>query len=305
MDQNDNPPVFISSIFYGSVLQSGSTDQLAAELVIELILSVTFGYDAFVDSMSPTAGADNTTRDSVVEVHFVNSSLTLKAASANPGNLVSPNIIESMASSALTSAQLQDAMRDIGLELYQVGDQQIDDEDSLEAQLLTYQIVLGVVALVLLSIVFLLATAYCVRTRKLERRVKVLTTNTFGSQASDLNKTGVTAAPNSNLFKGEGTNPMFNISLQEFNNQDNRSISSGDSVLVGVEDNPEFQDYKVDQGRNSKADAPTFVGADGIASNNPLFSVQHSAPARPNESSDAGSFEDGDLGSPNPNFVFQ
>ncbi|MBD4894648.1 hypothetical protein GUF81_02845, partial [Xanthomonas citri pv. citri] len=79
---------------------------------------------------------------------------------------------------------------------------------------------------------FLLLAAYIVRTRKLERRVKVLSTNTFGSKASDLDKTGLhmDVIPNSNLFKGEGANPMFNTSFKEFDRQDSGSLSSGDSA---------------------------------------------------------------------------
>ena len=55
---------------------------------------------------------------------------------------------------------------------------------------------------------------------RLERRVKVLSTNTFGSQDSGMNKTGVDAVPNSNQFKGEGANPMWNTTVQDFQRQD-------------------------------------------------------------------------------------
>ncbi|XP_018016570.1 cadherin-23 [Hyalella azteca] len=271
----------------------------------KLVIRSTFGYLAFI-----TGGGDNTTRDSVVAAHFVdNATAPLRAADSAPGNIVPPNVIESLASSAVTSSQLQSSLRMLGLDLYQVGESPISNRDELEAQLLTYQITLAVVAMVLGSLVFLLTTAYCVRTRKLERRVKVLTTNTFGSHSSDLNRAGLAAVPNSNLFKGEGTNPMFNISLQEFNKQETGSINSGDSVLVGVEDNPEFRDYKAGQKQDnsSRMDAPAYVGADGVASNNPLFAVldQPSATAPSDQGSDGGSYVAGDLGTPNSNFIFQ
>ena len=49
------------------------------------------------------------------------------------------------------------------------------------------------------------------------------------------------------------------------------SISSGDSVLVGVEDNPEFKNYSLGEQKAEKTSAATFVGASGQVSNNPLF----------------------------------
>lgn len=48
--------------------------------------------------------------------------------------------------------------------------------------------------------------------------MKVLSTNTFGSQESDLNRAGAdfTKVPGSNLFTKEGANPMYNVSDADF-----------------------------------------------------------------------------------------
>lgn len=284
---------------------------------IEFILSSLFRYEAFIDSMNPTVGTDNTTLDSVLAVHFVNSSASQRNIDA-PGNLVARSVITSLASSGRLSTELQQELEQLGLHLYRIGDSEVTASQDLEQQLLTYQIVLGVVAMLLGSLVFLLLAAYIVRTRKLERRVKVLSTNTFGSKASDLDKTGLglqmDVIPNSNMFKGEGANPMFNTSFKEYDRQDSGSMSSGDSVLVGVEDNPEFRDYTGGDRPsliNTKDD--TFGKTGGMVSSNPLFSNMGKKSEGGDSDSnvdaaatsdDAQSQEAGDLGVTNSNFSF-
>ncbi|XP_076053066.1 cadherin-AgCad1-like [Oratosquilla oratoria] len=112
-----------------------------------------------------------------------------------------------------------------------------------------YQILLGVVSLVLGCFVLLLLSAYCVRTRSLQRRVKALTTNTFGSSESVRKLQEPDPVPGSNLYSGEMVNPVWSMdapteSQSRRKDRDTASIGSGDSVLVGVEDNPEFRDFK-------------------------------------------------------------
>ncbi|XP_047489336.1 cadherin-23-like [Penaeus chinensis] len=188
--------------------------------------------------------------------------------------------------------ELRRKLNEINLNLNSVGDEQIVSESN---DLLLLQVLLGVVSLVLGSLVILLLIAYCIRTRSLERQVKVLSTNTFGSKESDLNRAGMEmeVVPGSNMFKGEGANPMYNMSEDELRNDDTSSIGSGDSVLVGVEDNPEFKNYI---NRRVNAPASPFESASGARSID-----QVSAPAafagtsRSNPLLDMDGVEDRDL----------
>lgn len=90
----------------------------------------------------------------------------------------------------------------------------------------------------------------------------------FGSQDSGINRTA-DVAPNSNVYRVEGSNPIYSIEQSSNSNHDDsfdniryllmlyfsrdqlddllkklNSQSSGDSIFIGVEDNPEFRDYK-------------------------------------------------------------
>lgn len=52
--------------------------------------------------------------------------------------------------------------------------------------------------------------------------MQVLSTNTFGSKSSDLNRLGMDmmAVPGSNKFTTEGANPMYNMSEADLQNDD-------------------------------------------------------------------------------------
>ncbi|KAJ8921830.1 hypothetical protein NQ315_008462 [Exocentrus adspersus] len=114
-------------------------------------------------------------------------------------------------------------------------------EGVLQAWLVGVSVVLGALCLILL-------VTFVLKTRELNRRIKLLTTNKFGSQESGLNRLGV-SAPTTNKHAIEGSNPIFNVNgdgvKKELGNRDDfdrSSIRSGDSDLIGIEDNPEF-DY--------------------------------------------------------------
>lgn len=73
--------------------------------------------------------------------------------------------------------------------------------------------------------------------------MKALSQTKFGSAESVNNRVGVTL-PNTNVF-AEGSNPIFDAKINGKSSFTPRSSdSSGDSVLIGVEDNPEFASYK-------------------------------------------------------------
>jgi len=57
-------------------------------------------------------------------------------------------------------------MEKLGIDLYQIGESSVTDGDGDSDQLLLYQILLGVTAMVLGSLVFLLLASLIYRTRK-------------------------------------------------------------------------------------------------------------------------------------------
>ena len=89
----------------------------------------------------------------------------------------------------------------------------------------------------------------------LNRRVKALSSpTTFGSQDSGLNRIGA-VVPNTNKHTIEGSNPVWSVEghmVDDYDEMmvrkndpqfDNMSESSGDSVLIGVENNKEFDGF--------------------------------------------------------------
>jgi len=107
---------------------------------------------------------------------------------------------------------------------------------------------------------------FVIRGSRLNRKVAVLSQTKFGSQESGINRMGV-SFPNTNAHAVEGSNPVWNahttyLSQDQFNQFDNISQSSGDSILIGVEDKEEFRGYQP-QTRNThrkpKAPAPPVV----------------------------------------------
>ncbi|XP_044727276.1 cadherin-23-like [Chrysoperla carnea] len=100
------------------------------------------------------------------------------------------------------------------------------------------QTILIVVVAVLGTLCILLFAAFVVRTRSLNQRLEALSTTKFGSQDSNLNRIGA-PLPNTNQFSVQGSNPVWNddIKVPEY---DVKSVGSGDSTLVGIEDSLAF-----------------------------------------------------------------
>jgi len=108
--------------------------------------------------------------------------------------------------------------------------------------------------LVAITAIFLLV-AYCLRTTALERRVKALDTDAVeegtGKKQDKIFLAGLQeAVPGSNEFAESGANPIWQAAMEsndydedEFQFGDDVSESSGDSILIGVEDQTEFDDY--------------------------------------------------------------
>lgn len=76
----------------------------------------------------------------------------------------------------------------------------------------------------------------------LNRRVRALTANTFGSQDSAINKFGLNTAalPTTNQFALQGSNPVWTTEDVKQPDLDAQSIGSGGSVLIGAEDEEYF-----------------------------------------------------------------
>jgi len=117
-------------------------------------------------------------------------------------------------------------------------------------------IIVGSVAagLVVVTALFLLV-AYCVKFNALERQVKAQDTDAFEEGSSKKQDKiflpGLhEAVPGSNEFAESGANPIWQAAMEsndydeeEFQFGDDVSESSGDSILIGVEDQTEFDDY--------------------------------------------------------------
>ncbi|XP_060523667.1 protocadherin Fat 4-like [Cylas formicarius] len=114
-------------------------------------------------------------------------------------------------------------------------------EEVLKASIIGVTVVLGAAC-------FILSVTFFFKMRELNTRLKKLTEPKFGSDESDLNRKGINGvnAPNTNIHAVEGSNPVFNneiIKNKDFE-YDKKSIHSGDSDLIGIEDSPEFDFFE-------------------------------------------------------------
>ncbi|KAK3866876.1 hypothetical protein Pcinc_027618 [Petrolisthes cinctipes] len=230
----------LDTYFFNTVeeIQSKKSD-------IEAVFGMSFSYPCEIDSISLFSGSDQATRDdsgngtvtiTLVLMHFINNEENRPVTITEIEGLLNNDVVVSSIMSNLEAI-------DVNLASVKNPPTSTGEIESPEDEILLLKVLLGVVSLVLGLLVVLLLSAYYLRTRSLERKVMVLSTNTFGSQESDLNRAGtdITKVPGSNLFTKEGANPMYNVPDDNFRKGDTNSISSGDSVLVGVEDNPEFK----------------------------------------------------------------
>lgn len=118
--------------------------------------------------------------------------------------------------------------------------------DNLEQIL---KLALIIVTVILGTLCVILAITFFLKIRGLNRRLKKLTEPKFGSDESNLNRKAINA-PTTNLFAVEGSNPVFNNEvIKEDLMYDKHSIHSGDSDLIGVEDDPEFDMFGERQDR--------------------------------------------------------
>lgn len=226
---------------------------------IQNIFKEVYEFPSIIDSAAE--GEDST--KSIVKMHFIDK---------EKNEPVQASRIIEMSNDYSISQALISKNEDLGLDIESVGNVTPDKGGGIN-NVLILEIVLGIVSLVLGSLLLLLLITYFMRTRSLERKLKVATTTTFGSVASDLNRMDMGGGvPGSNKFAGEGANPMYNLSDSYLRNDDASSVGSGDSVLVGVEDNPDFKGYSAETNKATKGQSnPAFNRSiDDIAAPSPF-----------------------------------
>ncbi|XP_018562325.1 cadherin-related tumor suppressor [Anoplophora glabripennis] len=218
--------------FYNTVDEVQDQEVGMLEVISEII-----GYEAYKqDILKATEDGVELTDRTLASLYFINST-TIEA--------IESSTILRMVSNINTFSELVVEVRNrTGLTLMSfpaTATSTENLEEVLKAWLVGVSVVLGALCLILL-------VTFVLKTRELNNRIKKLTTNKFGSQESGLNRLGI-SAPTTNKHAIEGSNPIFNINsddvkkdLSKFDEYDAHSIRSGDSDLIGIEDNPEF-DY--------------------------------------------------------------
>lgn len=204
------------------------------------VVSEVLEYDAYKQNIDKeTENGVELNDTTIATLYFINSSDTVEAVTASR--------ILRLVSNVNTFSQLVGQMRNrTGLVLLSFPSSSSSSEnleEVLKAWLVGVSVVLGALCLILL-------VTFILKTRELNNRIKKLTTNKFGSQESGLNRLGI-SAPTTNKHAIEGSNPIFNLNSNDINKEDlgryddfdRNSIRSGDSDLIGIEDNPEF-DYR-------------------------------------------------------------
>ncbi|XP_071055461.1 cadherin-87A [Onthophagus taurus] len=147
---------------------------------------------------------------------------------------VEKSVIESFASDVKTYDKLQQDFTQYGLILISFSSTSADVDNTVEvlrAWLIGVAVILGVLCI-------LLIVAFVLKTRSLTKRLNKLSVTKFASQESGLNRKVV---PNTNRHALEGSNPVFSSEKELPEEADRQSISSGDSDLIGVENNPDFE----------------------------------------------------------------
>ncbi|XP_071518068.1 cadherin-AgCad1-like isoform X2 [Panulirus ornatus] len=185
--------------------------------------TMVYGYPCIIDTIAQSQNdlGENIDGETTVVMHFINDRENAPVSV--------DDILEATTSDQVISELLK-RLNDIGLNLKSVGPLSTGNDINYSAQqILVLEVLLGVVSLVLGSLVFMLLTAYCIRTKSLQRRVHVLSTNTFGSQSSDLNRLGMDMMkfPGSNKFTSEGANPMYNMSEADLRNEESSRSTDG------------------------------------------------------------------------------
>lgn len=112
------------------------------------------------------------------------------------------------------------------------------------------EILLAILSGVLGALLVALAVIYFMKGRSYRRQIDVLTTSTFGSNSSELNR-NIKPLPNTNVFANERSNPVMNSNNMSKVELDTQSIISSDSDdFAGLDNNPIFNISNNSQSNN-------------------------------------------------------
>ncbi|XP_063995154.1 protocadherin Fat 4-like [Diachasmimorpha longicaudata] len=200
------------------------------KLFIVDTFSRTFGYICNVDDIKSSIDANNHVMDNVTTLttHFINSKDNLP--------IDAESVI--LASSDLqTVTNLKANLQSRGLYLSDVptggSPQDSHDEDRAYWVLLSLTIIFGFSSVAVFVVYFF-------RTRTLMQRLDKMALDwKSGENESGNKKNGI--VPTTNQFATAGSNPIWNISKNSEDLHDNISQRSGDSDLIGIEENPNFE----------------------------------------------------------------
>ncbi|PNF25389.1 hypothetical protein B7P43_G09776 [Cryptotermes secundus] len=212
--------------------QNNATYTESVRLKIANIFTDVFKNEANVKKIAPTVDSEGLPISDKTDVtsYFVDEEIQQP---------INKNEIIRKLTDKQTYIALRDALMDEKLVLESIDDPVTETVANMEGVL---QTVLIVVSVVLGSLVVILFAAFFIRTRSLNRRLEALSTTKFGSQDSGLNRIGL-AVPNTNQHAVEGSNPVWGNEEATAPDFDVMSQSSGDSDLIGIEENPEFSPY--------------------------------------------------------------
>ncbi|KAK9739813.1 Cadherin domain [Popillia japonica] len=200
---------------------------------IASILEAQFGYTCIIEQVIRNTNSDGNAIDNetIVRVYFIDADTQKPILKAD---------IEESANDVQTYIDLVNQFERYQLVLVsflQNSGTTENREEVLRAWLIGITLVLGVLCM-------LLIVAFILKTRSLTTRLNKLSVIRYGSQESVNNRR---AAPFTNRHAAEGSNPAYDEEkVKSHENEDAASVGSGDSDLVGVENNPEF-DYNVDK----------------------------------------------------------
>jgi len=162
---------------------------------------------------------------------------------------VSSNLIQAYKTDYNMSQELIYRFKQISLLLMDIQSNN-DDDKKIQNTFFALFIVCIVIILPLTATVIVMTLKSQELTRTVSALVQVSASKKerdFGSQDSGINRADI---PNTNVFAVEGTNPLFNTDVSFDNGAaqfDSVSESSGDSILIGVENNLEFRGYREGQ----------------------------------------------------------
>lgn len=181
-----------------------------------------YNYKCFLADLTYDSEWHNTT----AHFYFTNSQAEPVPAEEILGNLTDPTKYSSL------TKELESV--DVHLSYFSNENVTKVVDDYLKIWMITAICVLG-------SLLAIVTIIFYFRNRALTRRINNLSTTKFGSQESGLNRAGVTS-PTTNKNAIEGSNPVFNSEnyIKEVE-EDRISVRSGDSDLLGIENNPNFQ----------------------------------------------------------------